>query len=457
MKKISVLTFAAFFAFGAFAYADIDNIDIGGDIMMEYFFSDNIDLNTSKSAPDESDFLRMEAHLWFQADLDDNITARISLEVDREYSQTNIGHTNVAVKDDSGMGDLGVFLEEALIKVANIGGSGFSIAAGRQFLNYGDDPLSEDQFNTWWGPGFIIADSNSASTLRLSDLGSYEIDPFDSVVGSYQTETARVDLIYARDVEDFYTNRNGPGPGPNTNDDASMWALYGSYYGIEGHQLDLYFTWNREERNSVNGNLGFDGDKMIIGGRAAGDLTEAFAYKAEIAYQFEDSDTMNRADNDALAGQLGINYHPAVDYEPNVGLIYTYLAEDNNGIGFAAPYEGKTFGLITEGLVKFAMLNTGLGNDFTNMHVFNLNGGLLLNEDVAWTLDLYYLMMDDDDSKGDDTIGFEVDTQIDYRFNDNLTTFVGGGVFFPDDAAENAAGNNDDEALFFRAGVKVNF
>ena len=100
---------------------------------------------------------------------------------------------------------------------------------------------------------------------------------------------------------------------------------------------------------------------------------------------------------------------------------------------------------------------------FTNMHVFNLNGGLLLNEDVAWTLDLYYLMLEEDDALGDDTVGFEVDTQIDYRFNDNLTTFIGGGVFFPDDAAENAANaaagtlGNDDEALFFRAGVKVNF
>ena len=79
----------------------------------------------------------------------------------------------------------------------------------------------------------------AVSPLLLTDLGSYEIDPFDSIVGSYQTETARVDLIYARDVEDFYTNMGGGGP--ENSDDSSMWALYGSYYGIEGHQLDLYF------------------------------------------------------------------------------------------------------------------------------------------------------------------------------------------------------------------------
>ncbi len=452
MKKVTVFTLVSFFAFGTFAYADIDNLDIGGDIMMEYFFSENFDLNDSDLADDETDFLRMEAHIWFQADLDDNITARLSLEVDREYDGTNLGNKNYATKDDFGFSQLDVFLEEALIKVANIGGSGFSIGAGRQFLNYGDDPLSEDEFNTWWGPGFIIADAHSTDPLLLSDLGSYEIDPFDSVVGSYQTETARVDLIYARDVEDFYNNWNAS-PGPNKNDDASMWALYGSYYGIEGHQLDLYFTWNQQDRN-LAGSLLLDGDHFIVGGRAAGDLTEEFAYKAEIAYQFEDADRQGVQDNDALAGQVGINYHPAIDYEPNIGFIYTYLAEDNNGLGFYAPYEGKTFGLITEGLVKWG---NGLGV-FTNMHVFNLNGGILLNEDLAWTLDLYYLMLEEDNFyNNNQEVGFEVDTQFDYRFNDNLTTFLGGGIFLPDDAAEFMAGNNDDEAVFVRAGMKVNF
>ena len=108
MKKISVITFVAFFAFGTYAYADIDNLDIGGDIMMEYFYGQDFDLNSSAGADDESDFLRMEAHLWFQADLDDNITARISLEVDRAYSGTNLGHKNRMPRmDDNGLSDSG--------------------------------------------------------------------------------------------------------------------------------------------------------------------------------------------------------------------------------------------------------------------------------------------------------------------------------------------------------------
>ncbi|HQH73326.1 MAG TPA: hypothetical protein PK360_14730, partial [bacterium] len=88
MKKVTFLTLASFLMFGAVAsQAAIDNMDIGGDFMLEYFFGDNtIDLNND--VDDEIDFLRTEFHLWFQADLDDNVMVRISLEGDRAMNQT---------------------------------------------------------------------------------------------------------------------------------------------------------------------------------------------------------------------------------------------------------------------------------------------------------------------------------------------------------------------------------
>jgi len=488
MKKVTLLTLASFLMFGAVAsQAAIDNMDIGGDFMMEYFFGDNT-VDLYNDIDDEIDFLRTEFHLWFQADLDDNVMVRISLEGDRAMNQTvvnplvydpvNNSYTyagplvGLNTLNPGSFGDLEIFIEEAFVKVKDIGGYGFSISAGRQFLNYGDDPLA-DNFNQWWGPGFIIADSLTNDPLLLAQLGSYEIDPFDAIVLSWENEMYRVDVMHARDYED-----NLGGPNFHTNDDATLWAIYGSYFGLENHQIDLYVTYNDQNNqfDLVNGQLyslgsiGFEGEKYIVGARAAGDITEEVAYKAEVAYQFEDNDTIFMIDNvpfeseaNAFGAQAGINYHPGLEYNPNVGFIYTFLQQDSDlWNGFSAPFEGKTYGLLFEGLAKYVSAGQNLIGApsqiaFTNMHVFNLNGGFEPMEDVAWTLDFYYFLLQDDLGLNiSDDAGFEVDTQVDYRFNDNLTTFLGGGVYIPGDAVDDWLGT-DDEAYFFRTGVKVAF
>lgn len=447
MKKVTILTMASFLMFGAVAsQAAIDNMDIGGDFMLEYFFGDNtLDLISDNN--DEVDFIRTEFHLWFQADLDDNVMARISLEGDRALDQFQPGLNTL---DPSSFGNLDIFIEEAFIKVKDIGGYGFSISAGRQFLNYGDDPLA-DNFNQWWGPGFIIADSMTNDPLLLAQLGSYEIDPFDAIVLSWEDEQYRLDILHARDFED-----NLFGPTGASNDDATLWAVYGSYFGFENHQIDLYATFN--DQNGGLGSIGFDGEKYIIGLRAAGDITEEVAYKAEVAYQFEDNNLNSDLEADAFGAQAGINYHPGLEYNPNIGLIYTFLQQDGDTwAGFSSPFEGKTYGLLFEGFAKVVPAGLGSPVAFTNMHVINVNGGFEPMQDVAWTMDFYYFLLQDDMGLDiSDDAGFEIDTQVDYRFNDNLTTFLGGGVFLPGGAIDDALGT-DDEAYFFRTGVKVAF
>ncbi|MGC9328558.1 MAG: hypothetical protein ACP5I1_13060, partial [Candidatus Hinthialibacter sp.] len=262
-----MIRFASLFVFWAAvlintAHTDIDNIDIGGDFMFEYFFGDNFyDLHDDSN--DEVDFLRTEFHLYFQADLDDNIMTRITLEGDRALDSYNVGNINNL---DDDVGDLEIFIEEAFLKMADIGGSGFSFSAGRQFLNFGDDPDGYD-YNRWWGPGFIIGDSRSHDPLLLTQLGSYEIDPFDAIVITRQSEMTQLDVLYAQDVEDDLL-----GPSDVHDNDASMTAIYGSYFGVENHQIDLYAAYN--DQNGPSGSLQFEGDKWILGGRSAGDITE---------------------------------------------------------------------------------------------------------------------------------------------------------------------------------------
>lgn len=451
MKKVTLLAMAALLCFGAAAQADIDNLDFGGDLMVEYFFSDNVDRNDNNE--DQTDFFRMEAHIWMQADLDDNIMARISLETDRAFNSIGVNQ-NTNNLANQGSDDLDVYLEEAFLKIQGVWGSNFNFSAGRQFLNYGDNPYA-DNYNGWWGPSFIFGDARTNDPLVISQLGSYEIDPFDAIVAQWEGEMFQVDLAYAIDAEETI------GLSPGSDNDASTLLLYGSYFGIEGHQLDLYFNMTEQDNPGAFGTLGFDGEHYIVGGRAAGDLNEAFAYKAEVAYQFQDMTLAGAQEFEGFAAQAGVNYHPDMNYNPNVGFMFTYLDEDQNGLGFVSPYEGKTFGQLAEGVVKLASLqNSGLAA-FTNMMVFNLNGGMEFSENVAGSLDLYYFLMPEEvvnvgTGQRDDDGGFEFDGQIDYRFNDNLTSFLGGGVLFPGGALEDATGE-DDEAFFVRTGMKVQF
>ncbi len=449
MRCSNVLIFIALTLFGQISIADVDNVDIGGEIMFEYFWGNEFDLRPDFN--DEINFFRPELDLWLQVDLEDNIMFRIALEGDRKLNSMEFGNYNQLLNNDY---NFELFAEEAYIKASDILSSGFFVSIGRQFLNYGDD-VNSDDFNRWWGPGLIIADSNAYDPLLLSQLGEHEIDPFDAIVVSYQTEYTSFDLLHAGDLGDNFIS-----PNKVIDNDATLSALYASYFGIENHQFDLYAALS--DQDGAPGTIGFDAEKWIIGGRSAGDISEEIAYKAELAYQFEDNNKNVNLEADAFNLQAGINYHPNLNLRPNFGLLYTFLQQDgldHSMSGFSSPFKGKVYGELFEGLTRF-MDRGGNVNPFTNMHVLNFSGGFEPVNDIALSLDLYFFFLDEEidalTSTSDEDAGFEIDSQIDYQFNDNLRTFFGGGVFIPGDAVEEIF-MDDDEAYFFRAGFKVSF
>ncbi len=465
--------FATLFLLGAFAFvpgtasADISNMDIGGDLFLLFYYGENTD-DLDDSMREEVDFLRTEAHLWFQADLADNVMVRISLEADRamESWQYQWDNVNNAVIDndpnqfDRNHTDLDVFLEEAYMQVANIYDSSLSILAGRQFMTFGDNPHA-DNFNKWWGGSFWFGDGNMMSPDDIADIGTWETDPFDALVLEWDLDTAIVDVWYAQAVDD---------PGPDDLD-VGVWAINASYIGMEGHQLDGYFAYTDGDFSEVNmGEI----EQFVVGARLAGDcMTDVLSYKAEVAYNFGDIDnggipgvalnTVGDGDFEGFGAEAGINWHPEYDMNPNIGFIYTWLEGDENNVpgalnqdedfdGFISLFEDKTYGEILD--------------PNSNVHIFHVSGGLDLNESWSLCSDWYYFLLDEDGNDvtmlgfanpaDDDDLGFEWDLQLDYQFNEEVGAFAGGGVFWPGDGAEDLAGS-DDEAYFFRTGVKVVF
>jgi len=471
MKRYTLLALvAAVVMFPGMARADISNMDIGGDLMLLFFASDNTgDFSDDASGlGDETDFLRTEAHLWFQADLEDNVMVRISLEADRDMESIE----NENAFDDGNFSDLDVFLEEAFVSIANVYDTPLSVKMGRMFINFGDNPKA-DNFNRFWGSSMWFGDGNAMSPIDISQIGTWEIDPFDAILLEYDMDSAVIDAFYAQAVDDPF----------ETNADLSTWGINASYIGLEGHQFDAYFAYTNADYTELNGG---DIDHYLIGLRAAGDiLPEQLSYKAEVSYGlgelensagfipgFGDVICTTPGDDDGdiegLAVEAGLNYHPDMAYKPEIGFIYTWLQGDEDNVpgaqdedfeGAYLPFEGKVYGEIANSFI------------FTNAHIFHITTGVDFNEQWGLDADWYYFLMDQDEDivqpdlagRGwgvaeDDDLGFEVDVQLNYAFNESVATFVGGGVFWPGDAIEGmSATREDDEAYFIRAGVKVAF
>lgn len=479
MSRFATILAIVAVLFAAPSFADLNHMDIGGSLDTYYVWIHNTYDFNSDGLPglgdDQDDFLRMNARLWFTADLTDDVMVYIGLEADRDY---NTGSTGDPKR--GGSGDLNVFVEEAYVTFSQIYDSPWTISMGRKYFNRGDDPNSSEAFNTWWGPGFILSDAQSWNPPDLAVQGTIDHDPFDLVVATYDANDWMLDIGYVKVAE---TN--------SFDEDVDSWFAYVSYIGLDTAQIDGYFLYTNVDGDGFLGADDLRVHHFIVGARVAGDFTDTFSYKGELAYNFGDLKGMNNViggtkkngDINGFAAQLGIHFHPDHAQNPGIGFMYTFLDGDDDLLenrdfdGFWAPFEGKKYGEIADVYVK------------TNMHVFNLYGGFDITDQVRLSSALYYFRLQDVDSAtllpgqystigpvwpatftDDKKLGWEWDVYLDYQFSEEVSAQLAAGIFFPGDAIEgsytgskNALGqkigelNSDDEAVFFRGAVKVKF
>lgn len=444
--------------------ADIENLDIGGDVRTLMVWTDNIvDLNDDED--DQNDFLRLEAHIWFEATLADNVKAKVSFEVDRDW-ESNADVEGVETGSNGifgGDSDLNVFLEEAWIKIAQIYDSPLSLTLGRQFIQFGD--------------GFIIGDSQPAVPLYLTQTGEWEQDPFDAIVANFDWDTIILDLVYAKTVEEREADEDGDLAGAHL-----------AYAGLEGHVFSIYYWFMRTESGDFARypKLFTDGQENlhVIGGRAEGELFPTLNYVAEIAYQFGDTDMESgNEDISALGAHAGLTWRPDMELSPYIGFEYFFLQGDDDPElenEWRQVFSNHTYGEIAESYIA------------SNMHMFNVNLGLdnIADGKFAAGLKYFYFLLDEDEGTlgatglptvgpgghpgyeyhyqalpfltGDDSdFGHEIDLYLTYNFSDSLVAKVVGGVFIPGDAIETFNDDEEvedaDEAFFARAEVAVKF
>ena len=287
MKKLTtLLTALAVISFIGTAFAQLD---IGGDIKVLGVWTDNV-TDADDDWDDQQAFLRTEMHLWFQADLSENVTTKVSVEADRPWNQDDV----------EGEQELDVFLEEAWIQMMYLWDSAFSVKLGRQFIEFGD--------------GFIVGDSDPFSEFSLNDKGEWEVDPFDAILAWYDGDDWILNLMGAKVSENRLVN----------NKDIDVYGAYFSYSGAEEIVFDVYGFMAKIKDNYMD--LTSNADVYWVGARIAGTMVEGLSYKLEGTYQFGDiNDSAQYDDIKAWAVEAGAKYMIDAEYNPWLGLTYVFL------------------------------------------------------------------------------------------------------------------------------------
>jgi hypothetical protein len=450
MNKVTVILAAlAVVMFGTSTFAAMDHMDLGGDIKVLGYYGENVadfSDDSEEGFSDQDSFIRTEAHLWFSADLSDNVMTKISVEVDRrwdgqsyegtyyeypysDYDLSSVGSEGYAIGSSD---DLEVFLEEAFIQMSQMYDSSFNLKLGRQFIQLGD--------------GFVVGDADPFSEFTLNTKGEYEVDPFDAIFGWFDGEDWVLDLIYAK-VAETGTMR----------DDSDVWIAYFTYSGMENFAFDLYFLYANIETDALLSSYSYagvdDSDLFAVGGRISGTAVEGLSYKLEGLYEFGEVETQGSDDDGDLSAwaiEAGLKYVFESDYNPWIEFTYVFESgdddlEDGDIDAFIPLFENRTYGEILDGFTS------------SNVHVFNLGGGFNITPELSLYGKYYYIMAAEDQVYGeDDEIGHEFDAYLDYTITEEATAMLAGGFVSPGDAIEYLYGE-DDSAYFVRAGVKVEF
>jgi hypothetical protein len=197
------------------------------------------------------------------------------------------------------------------------------------------------------GSGWLVGTNDAGSFFRgLS---------FDGIRATYATDLFSVDAIWSKLCERSPLEEDG---------DIDMYALYGSYLGIENITLDAYGIWIRDAIALADTYPGWFGNFVedvldvddydatnlyTVGLRGAGTFG-AFDFEAEAAYQFGDASAAGYTfrgagllspygDDDAEFGAFGANavagYTFDMNFSPRVFIGGAYFGgEDNRDLDF---------------------------------------------------------------------------------------------------------------------------
>jgi len=341
------------------AYAEVQNVKVGGDILIRGVARNNFDLkngNAGDKEDDQASFATSTVRVRIDADLTDNVSATVRLLNERLWGVESTLNSDIDL-------DLAyVTLKEFLY-------SPLSLMVGRQELRYGNGLIVGDPDTN----RSVASDLSDALNVPLAeDLSSRKA--FDAIRAVLNYDPLVVDLVYAK-IDEGASSSSYINDNVARNDDVDLMGINAVYTLDKATTLNPYFFVKSDSNGDKT-------DKIYVPGiLITSSPIEDLKLSLEGAYQFgkrrvtgTDTQTKRRA----WALQAGADYAlKKLPYSPMVGLQYTYLSGDKN----SSDSKYKAWDPMFEDQTLNSIPNVLFAN--SNMQVINLKGSMKPMEDVT--------------------------------------------------------------------------
>ncbi len=447
-RLILVLTLAFVVGITVGAYAEVQNVKVGGDILMQALHQKNFGLTNSGDSAvrgdkedDTSNRFITHVRLNVSADLTDNVSAVIRLLNERAWGLERLGASG-------DVSSTSIDLDLAYVTLKEFLYSPLTLKIGRQEVRFGN-ALVVGSMNTYNNIAFGNTDEANVfwngvpKDQRLRKA-------FDAIRATLDYNPLTVDLLYAMKDE---------GPSSNREDNIELYGINAAYKlskktSVEGYIFSLVDsktaeaitgTAQRGKASQVHtiGVLGrtepIKGLKTSlelagqVGKRTPSAATAATATTPGVA---ADTSTVRRAY--AIQAMADYTFKKGTKYSPALGAVYTYLSGDNQPNdkayrGWDAMQEGQAPNIFTNYL------------PFTGVQVINLKGKIVPVKDITLNANYGYyhfnqkmtamlngysatlLFMDEQSKDG----GSALDLTAKYDYTEDVQIGIDIGTFFP--------------------------
>jgi len=426
MRK-AIISAAAIAMIGTASYADLQNVEVGGEIRIRgnsYFNPDFADTDGNATQ-----FTEQRTAISLDADFSDEVSAHIVLD---SYGFWGDESRDVLNGGGAGEGSGDVSLYEAYIHLGSAWDSGWDIKIGRQEVTFG----------TEW----LFGNKSTASF--------YNQLAHDGISAVYNADTWNVTLVSVKAFEGDAVSNN------IVDADADLYGVYGSYTGNENMVIDGYLFYV---------DLGLPGnednfDLFTIGGRVGGTYG-AWDYEVELAYQTGDSGFDNGAgddiDNEGLGGHFEVGYTFDTNLAPRVygGMAY-FEGGDSDG-------ESTGFNRLFSDWEYSEFLSNA---DLNNAIVYRAGVSVEATEKIGLLLAIAMFQLEEEEAvftaggpfagapnNDEDDLGFEVGLYATYQYSEDVAMEFGYAHFFTGDFIEDALGGNDEDPDYFYAEISLSF
>jgi len=488
-RLIVVLALALVAGLTIAAYAEVQNVKVSGDLLIQGVSRKNIQLRGNDQnhirtlqnveyGPSISGLLSA-VRVRIDADLTDNVATTVRLLNERVWD----AETNTSTDID---------LDLAFVALKEFLYSPLSLTLGRQELAYGNQLIIGDVDTNGIAAGHGLA-AGTAGTILPKSLDDLSVrKAFDALKATLNYDPLVIDLVYSKVDENLIDN----------NDDVNLYGGNATYALNKDTTVEGYY-WEKMRKKAQSSGQGVATNShndvvRTVGSRVQYSGIKNMLLSVEGAYQFGEkiNNTSIYPDDrisdggwrkrQAYAAQLVSLYNltdlvAAFDrvkkLEPSLKVTYTLLSgeayknDKKKWHGWDAMYENQAGG---------TLFNKIMG--YSNSQLINAGLSLKPMEDVKLALEYYHIRLikalglgsngDDPNGgagvnltgvlgdptykmiKGEKELGNEIDATLTYDYTEDVQLGLSAGAFIPGDAF---SGANDKTATQVIGSMKVTF